>query len=65
VSSHAPLPIAIVLSNATQANAMSRIGEDSILARTQRGLGRMEQIRFAVLEVNGKISVIPQEQLHE
>jgi uncharacterized membrane protein YcaP (DUF421 family) len=40
----------------------ARIGEEDVLAaaRTHRGLERMEQIRLAVLERTGAISVIPQ-----
>ncbi|MFC7735595.1 DUF421 domain-containing protein [Roseomonas sp. GCM10028921] len=39
----------------------SRIGEDEILqsARETQGLMRMEEIRLAVLEVSGTISIIP------
>lgn len=39
----------------------ARIGEDDILmaARELQGLERMEQIRYAVLERTGRISVIP------
>jgi uncharacterized membrane protein YcaP (DUF421 family) len=41
-----------------------RIDEDSILeqARTLHGLERMDQIKYAVLERNGEISIIPTEQ---
>ena len=41
----------------------SRIGEDDILlaARELQGLERIEQIRFAVLERNGRISIIPKQ----
>jgi uncharacterized membrane protein YcaP (DUF421 family) len=40
---------------------MSRIDEEDILeaARSTRGLERLDQIRYAILEVNGGISVIP------
>lgn len=39
----------------------SRIDEDEVLAsaRQTQGLERMEQIKYAVLERNGEISVIP------
>jgi uncharacterized membrane protein YcaP (DUF421 family) len=39
----------------------SRIDEDDILAaaRETHGLERMEQIKYAVLEINGYISIIP------
>lgn len=39
-----------------------RVDEDDILesARRLRGLERIDQVRFAVLEVNGEITVIPQ-----
>lgn len=38
------------------------ITEEDILlsARTSQGLERLEQIKFAILEKNGKISIIPQ-----
>jgi uncharacterized membrane protein YcaP (DUF421 family) len=41
-----------------------RIDEKDILeaARTNHGLARMEQIRYAVLERNGIISIIPREE---
>lgn len=40
----------------------SRVDEAEVLeaARRQQGLERMSDIRFAVLEVDGRISVIPQ-----
>ncbi len=39
----------------------ARLREEDILlaARETQGLERMEQIRFAILEKNGKISIIP------
>jgi len=42
----------------------SRIDEDDILdaARETQGIERMEQIRHAILERNGKISIIPQRE---
>jgi uncharacterized membrane protein YcaP (DUF421 family) len=41
----------------------SRVGEEDILnaARETQGLERMEQIKYAVLEKNGRISIIPAE----
>jgi uncharacterized membrane protein YcaP (DUF421 family) len=41
-----------------------RIGEEDILeeARKTQGLERMEQIKYAVLERNGGISIIPRQQ---
>ncbi|WP_303707987.1 DUF421 domain-containing protein [Pseudomonas aeruginosa] len=40
---------------------LARLREEDILlaARETQGLERMEQIRFAILEKNGKISIIP------
>jgi uncharacterized membrane protein YcaP (DUF421 family) len=40
-----------------------RVDEDDVLevVREQRGLERMEQVKFAILERNGRISIIPQE----
>lgn len=42
----------------------SRIGEDDILesAREAHGLENMQQIKYAVLEKNGSISIIPKEK---
>lgn len=42
----------------------ARVSEDDVLqsARTLRGLDRMEQIRFAVLEISGRITIIPEER---
>jgi uncharacterized membrane protein YcaP (DUF421 family) len=42
---------------------MERVDEGDILAaaRRQAGIGRMEQIKYAVLETNGGISIIPRE----
>jgi uncharacterized membrane protein YcaP (DUF421 family) len=39
----------------------ARVGEDDILesARKLQGVERLDQIRFAVLEVNGHITIIP------
>src|SRR5690606_24697990 len=41
----------------------ARVGEDDVLqsARGTRGLERMEQIKFAILEVDGTISIIAYE----
>ena len=38
-----------------------RVGDDDVLAaaREEQGLERMEQIKFAVLERSGRISVVP------
>ncbi|WP_114195951.1 DUF421 domain-containing protein [Edaphovirga cremea] len=38
-----------------------QISQDDIMetARTQQGLERLEQIKYAILERNGKISIIP------
>jgi uncharacterized membrane protein YcaP (DUF421 family) len=40
----------------------ARVDEQDILfsAREKHGLERMEQIKYAVLETNGGISIIPQ-----
>ena len=42
----------------------SRLREEDILeaARVSQGLERLEQIRFAILERNGKISIIPTQE---
>lgn len=42
----------------------ARLDEDDILtaAREAHGLERLDQIKFAVLENNGKISIIPKEK---
>lgn len=43
--------------------AKTRVSEDDILeaARNLHGLGRMEQVKYAVLELDGSISIIPEE----
>jgi len=43
----------------------ARVTEDNVLeaARRLHGLARMEQIRFAILESTGKISIIPESTL--
>lgn len=48
----------------TQRLRKARLTEEDILeaARQGQGLERMEQIRFAVLEKNGQISVIPESE---
>ncbi len=45
---------------------MSRMDEEDVLsaARRLRGLERMEQIKYAVLESDGGISIIPREPPH-
>jgi uncharacterized membrane protein YcaP (DUF421 family) len=45
----------------------SRISPDDILeaAREQQGLERLSQIRFAVLEISGTISIIPEKDGHK
>lgn len=59
------VPILVVEEGAPHRDRMDRerIGVDDILgaARETQGLGRMEQIRYAVVEPNGSISVIPKE----
>lgn len=47
----------------TRRMAKARISEDDILeaARISQGLERIDQIKFAILERNGQISVIPQD----
>jgi uncharacterized membrane protein YcaP (DUF421 family) len=42
-----------------------RVGDDDILeaARRLQGLERMDQIKYAVMEVSGGISVIPEDRL--
>lgn len=42
----------------------TRVDEEDILfsAREKHGLERMEQIKYAVLETNGGISIIPKSQ---
>jgi len=41
----------------------SRVSEEDVLeaARNMHGLERLEQIKYAVLELDGSISIIPQE----
>lgn len=42
----------------------ARVGLDDVLeaARQQHGLERLDQIKFAILEVGGNISIVPAEQ---
>ena len=42
----------------------SRVDKEDVLAaaRQHQGLERLEQIKYAVLEVNGQISIIPEER---
>ena len=44
--------------------SMARVDEEDVMeaARRLRGIERLDQIRYAVLEVNGGITVIPFEQ---
>jgi uncharacterized membrane protein YcaP (DUF421 family) len=48
----------------TEPMRKERIDEDDILeaARKTRGLEKLEQIRYAVLERNGGISIVPEEK---
>jgi uncharacterized membrane protein YcaP (DUF421 family) len=58
-----PRPIVIVADGVLQTEAAmrERVDEDDVLsaARCLHGLERMEQVKHAVLESGGKISVIP------
>jgi uncharacterized membrane protein YcaP (DUF421 family) len=42
----------------------SRVDQEDVMAaaRLHQGLERLEQIKYAVLEVNGEISIIPEEK---
>lgn len=44
--------------------AKTRVSEEDVLeaARNLHGLGRMDQVKYAVLEIDGSISVIPVEK---
>lgn len=57
------IPLLVVADGKPLADRMekSRIDEDDILdaARETQGLERMDEIRHAILERNGKISIIP------
>jgi uncharacterized membrane protein YcaP (DUF421 family) len=59
------LPLVLLVDGAPLAERMkkSRVDEADILAaaRTIHGLERLEQIKYAVLERNGGISIIPRE----
>jgi uncharacterized membrane protein YcaP (DUF421 family) len=59
------LPLVIVADGVPLRDRMAqaRVDEDDVLtaARTTHGLMRMDQIRFAVLERSGGISIIPKE----
>ena len=57
----------IILENGTLHQARmneERVSEAEILgaAREAHGLARMEQIRYAVVEQNGRITIVPQER---
>jgi uncharacterized membrane protein YcaP (DUF421 family) len=58
------LPLVIVQNGEPLKDRMDRmkVGEDDVLqaARQRHGLERMEQIKYAVLERSGGISIIPQ-----
>lgn len=45
----------------TTALSKARVGEDDIMqaARQAHGLERMDQVKYAVLETTGEISIIP------
>ncbi len=59
-------PVMLVENGELMADALreARIGADEILvaARSNQGLERMSQIKYAVLETGGGISIIPYEQ---
>ena len=60
-----PRPVVIVRDGVlqTEAAAKERVDEDDVLsaARCLHGLERMDQVKHAVLESGGKISIIPRE----
>jgi uncharacterized membrane protein YcaP (DUF421 family) len=60
------LPVLVVENGSPHPDRLDRerIDRADILeaARQQQGLGRMEQIDYAVVEPNGEISVIPKEE---
>lgn len=60
-----PRPVVIVRDGVLQsaAAAKERVDEDDVLsaARCLHGLERMDQVKHAVLESGGKISIIPRE----
>jgi len=41
----------------------ARVGEEDILqaARDKQGLQRMDQVKYAILETNGGISIVPRQ----
>ncbi|BCA55985.1 DUF421 domain-containing protein [Nitrospira sp. KM1] len=57
------MPLILVKDSRPQRELMkkARVDEEDILssARENYGLGTMEQIRYAILETNGSISIIP------
>lgn len=59
------LPLVIVQDGEPLRDRMdrSRVDDEDVMsaARSLRGLERMDQIKFAVLERNGEISVVPKE----
>jgi uncharacterized membrane protein YcaP (DUF421 family) len=59
-------PIILIENGELKAEALkeARIGTDEIMvaARSNQGLERMSQIKYAVLETGGGISIIPYEQ---
>jgi uncharacterized membrane protein YcaP (DUF421 family) len=61
-----PRPVVIVSNGVLQqeASIKERVDEDDVLsaARCLHGLERMDQIKHAVLESGGKISIIPRER---
>lgn len=61
-----PSPVVIVADGVLQREAAKkeRVDEDDVLsaARTLHGLERMSQVKHAVLETGGKISIIPREK---
>ena len=55
------LIVALNRFGSTELKRRARIDEDDVLsaARQLQGLERMEQIRFAVLETSGQITIVP------
>ena len=60
-----PRPVVIVRDGVLQSEAAAkeRVDEDDVLSAARRlhGLERMDQVKHAVLESGGKISIIPRE----
>jgi len=58
-----PLPLVVHGELRRAAMASEGVTRDDVLtaARESQGLGRLQEVRFAVLEQNGRISVVPQE----